>query len=46
MMAVRLAEEMERMMVVGRKEIIEVISTMSNLYKQSHMTLFITFGLH
>ena len=34
------------MIVVGRKEMVEVTSTMSNLYKQSHMTLFITFGLH
>ena len=36
---------MGHMMVIGRKEMVEVIPTVSNLYKQSHMTLFITFGL-
>ena len=31
------------MMVVGRKEMVEVILTGSNLYKQSHMTHFYDF---
>jgi len=38
------AEGIECIMVVGRKEVVEVTSTMANLYKQSHMTLFMTFG--